>query len=190
MPPIPPSAPAATYTLSGVVSTASETGLKPVEGIVVRDAVSAQRTNTDRNGFYSLSGLQALPTAIVVEGYGYVAVTRTLTISGDTQLDIEVVRFSFFTLSGVVFEEVEGARVAVEGVQVYCDACGEHGHTSSFTDAQGLYSFPEVYAGDTVLLVSKTGYTVVGGTPLGGWDMRNVSVRENNTRFDIQVVRR
>ena len=189
MPPIPPSAPAATYTVSGVVSTASETGRRPVEGIVVRDASSAQRATTDRNGFYSLPGLHARATSIVVEGYGYVAVTRTLTISGDTQLDIEVVRFSFFTLSGVVFEEAEDGRVAVEGVQVYCDACGEHGHTSSYTDAQGVYGFPEVSAGNTVLLVWKAGYTVVGGTPLAHFDMRNVSVQEN-TRFDIQLVRR
>jgi hypothetical protein len=175
--------------LSGVVSTASETGLKPVEGIVVRDAVSAQRTTTDRNGFYSLSGLPARATSIAVEGHGYVAIARALTISGDMQLDIEVVRTSFFTLSGVVFEEAEEGRVAVEGVQVYCDACGEHGHTSSFTDAQGLYSFPEVYAGNTVLLVWKAGYTAVGGTPLAHYDKLSVSVREN-TRFDIRLVRR
>ena len=41
------------------------------------------------------------------------------------------------SLSGVVFEIADGGRVPIEGVELYCDSCGEFGHTATYTDANG-----------------------------------------------------
>ena len=45
------------------------------------------------------------------------------------------------TLFGLVSEVTPAGAVPVEGVWVYCDACGKFGHTSAYTDANGYYSF-------------------------------------------------
>src|SRR5687768_14272471 len=45
------------------------------------------------------------------------------------------------TLFGVVSEETSGGQTPIGGVRIYCDACGEFGHTDSLTDANGYYSF-------------------------------------------------
>jgi hypothetical protein len=44
------------------------------------------------------------------------------------------------TLYGVVFELTPTGQMPLADTQVYCDACGEFGHTSAFTDANGFYS--------------------------------------------------
>ena len=90
---------------------------------------------------------------------------------------------------------------AVEGVDVYCDACGRGGHTSAFTDRNGFYVFSgDIDAGAGVLLsasgvtplyVSKDGYRVVGAisTLPDGSGRRDVTIT-GNTTFDIQIERR
>ena len=97
-----------------------------------------------------------------------------------------------YTLSGVVFESTAAGRVAVEGVHVYCDACGSPvGHTSVFTTGDGSYSFGWAYNSTLPLLVQKDGYTVVGATEVlsNGMSRRLVTV-SGDTRFDIELVRR
>ena len=61
----------------------------------------------------------------------------------------------------MVFEARAGARMPVEGVEVYCDACGPFGHTASFTDANGNYELPGAPAGVTRVLVAKAGFKLV-----------------------------
>ncbi len=107
------------------------------------------------------------------------------------------------TLFGVVFETTPAGQVPIADVHVYCDACGEFGHTSLRTDANGYYSFSgDLSSGGGIWLatlsipisVVKEGYEdppglpPSPGLPVGaGW--RNVTVN-GDTRFDVQLVRR
>lgn len=104
------------------------------------------------------------------------------------------------SLSGVVFEVTPMGQVPIPGASVYCDACGELGHTAKTTDKDGFYSFPgDIARGGGIwlppsstayLIVAKEGFRDPPGLPPGpvsqGW--RNVTVR-GDTRFDIQLVR-
>jgi hypothetical protein len=103
------------------------------------------------------------------------------------------------SLSGVVFEMTPTGPVPLSGVSVYCDACGEVGHTEKITDNNGFYSFSgDVDRGGGVwlnqtntlyLIVRKAGYSDPPGLPprpvSQGW--RDVPVK-GDTRFDIQLV--
>lgn len=191
-PAAPPAVPAATYTLSGVVSEMTPAGPAPVEGVKVEEARSFRSATTDANGFYSIAGVPAASTTVSTSKWGYDARAASVTIGGDTRVDIQIVRSAIYTLSGVVFEETSDGRAVVEGVEVYCDSCGEHGHTGTYTDADGFYTFSGVYAGVTPLLLHKDGYTDPPGEltrPLGDRLRRNPVV-SGDTRFDIQIARR
>ena len=85
--PTSPSPPAARpiYTLSGVVSAETPTGLAPVEGVFVQENLR-QRAITDANGFYTISGLSTLNNTIQARKASYDLFTRILAINGDTQL--------------------------------------------------------------------------------------------------------
>jgi len=105
------------------------------------------------------------------------------------------------SLSGVVFEVTPTGQVPLADVSVYCDACGETGHTWKTTDKDGFYSFSgDIAHGGGVwlnststvyLIVEKGGYSDPPGLPprpvSQGW--RDVTVM-GDTRFDIQLVRR
>lgn len=182
----PPSPPPATFTLSGVISESTETGLIPVKGVLVQEAVSrqaGQAVSTDQNGFYTLTGLPARNTIISVSKWGYDAFTREVTISADTRLDLNIVRITTYTISGIVFEVTPTGQVPIEGVSLYCDSCGSpDGHTFVDSDANGSYSFSWAHNGATFLMVKKEGYLAL---PSGGV---TVMVR-GDTRFDIELVR-
>jgi hypothetical protein len=106
------------------------------------------------------------------------------------------------TLFGVVFETTPAGPAPISGVTVYCDACGELGHTWMRTDGNGYYSFPgslETGGGiwlsrdTTALWVVREGYQDPPGLvrlsplPSGpGW--RNVRIA-GDTRFDVELVR-
>lgn len=189
--PSPGSPPAATtYTLSGVVTEATPTGSTAVEGMRVQEIDSGRFAMTDADGSYSISGLRANSISVAASKPGYVTHTKTLTIAADTQLDFRVDRIEMHTLSGVVFEKTTEGRVPIEGVQVYCDGCEQpDGHTSSYTDSDGLYSFSSVLNGTYPLLVHKAGYVVLDpGSRLGNWEVALATV-SGDTRFDIELVR-
>jgi Carboxypeptidase regulatory-like domain len=194
----PPLGPARGYTLSGVALGPSPTGVSPIEGARVevgdlRVYVGGLRVFaiTDKDGFYTIAGLPAGSTGVRVIKYGFEIDTKTVNIAGDIQLDIQLVSRALYTLSGMVFEGTPNGPVAVEGVWVYCDSCGEFGHTGVYTDAQGFYSFPGVYNGSTTLIVRKPGYAVINPTRTfadgaGGKD----AIVSGDTRFDIEIGRR
>jgi hypothetical protein len=104
------------------------------------------------------------------------------------------------SVSGRVTELTPAGQVPVEHVSIYCDACGEQGHSTSYTDSAGRYSFPAesgLRAGiwlspgvPTTLLVRKEGYDLIGAdVDYGnGYIGRNVTI-SGDTRFDIQLVR-
>ena len=104
------------------------------------------------------------------------------------------------TARGVVTELTPGVPVPVENVGVYGDPCGELGHSWSFTDSAGRYSFPAepglrggIWLSPgvaTSLQVSKEGYALAGpeGVHYGGLVARLVMIT-GDTTFDIQLVR-
>lgn len=83
------------YTLFGVVSELTSTGQVHVEGVTVLEIYSRAEVMTDTNGFYSLTGFRAGDRAYLVfskEGYQNVESDMTLTLIGDTRLDVQLVR--------------------------------------------------------------------------------------------------
>ena len=109
-----------------------------------------------------------------------------------------------WSLSGLVFEITPSGPMPVPGVSVYCDACGEFGHTAATTDASGVYRFSgDIARGGgvgiapgytTYLIVEKEGYKDPPGLPAPTWGGSGAGWREltmtGDTRFDIQLVRR
>ena len=105
-------------------------------------------------------------------------------------------------LFGTVSERIPTGLKPLEGVLLYCDACGEFGHTFLTTDANGSYRFSGdlahgggIWLSDPIsLLVQKAGYMVIGGVPInspsypeGFW----VTVKMNgDTAFDIVLAAR
>ena len=94
-----------------------------------------------------------------------------------------------YTLSGIIFEVTPTGRVPIEGVGVYCDGCGSpEGHTQTYTNVDGLYSFGWSQNGAIPLLVGKDGYVVVGQGSNSYWPI--VATVNGDTQFDIELARR
>jgi hypothetical protein len=149
---------------------------------------TGRSTMTDANGTYSIAGLLAKNRLLSVSRYGFVTATPSITMSGDTHVDIRLERAAAYTLSGTVFEIADAGNVPLEGVEVYCDSCGSpDGHTSVYTDADGVYNLGWAINGVHNLMAIKPGYELVN--PAGSSAGR-ISVTVNgNTRFDIQLAR-
>lgn len=173
-----PAAPRASYTLSGTVSEVTPTGQRPVEGVRVEETNLHARATTDKNGFYSISGLYGGSSSLSVTLEGYETDRRDVTIKGDTRLDIQLVPRATYTLSGVVSEVTPTGQAPVEGVWV----TESYFHAGLWTDTHGLYIFRGPFGAglnDTVWF-SKEGYEPV---------LRDVTIN-GDTRLDIQLVRR
>ena len=172
------------YTLSGVVFIETGLGRVPIDGVEIDEANHHRSTRTDRDGLFSISGLDAGSDSLSASRWDVVTYTKTLTVAGDTRLDIEL---PTYTLNGVVFERTPTGTAPIEGATVYCDGCGSpYGHTSSYTGPNGGYSFSFTYSGTNPLQVWKTGYVDPPGQA-PGWRQPMVN---GNTRFDIELVRR
>jgi len=179
-----------TYTLYGAVSEETTTGAAPIAGARVVDGSGGTAT-TDANGHYSISGLPASSRLISVTRGGFLTGTRTITMTGDTQLDIRLERVQSYVLSGVVFEITDAGRVPLEGVELYCDSCGgPDGHTYVRTNADGFYSLEWTANGVHPLFVTKAGYEILD--PNGTRDAigRISATVPGDTVFDVQLVRR
>jgi len=90
-----PPGPAASYIVSGMVTAA---GRGPIEGVQVASDYPAWTTNagtlmttTDRDGLYRLT-VDAGVRSITLTSPGYITDLRSLTISGDTRFDIEIIQ--------------------------------------------------------------------------------------------------
>ena len=100
-----------------------------------------------------------------------------------------------YSLSGVVSEMTSDGLVPLAGVEIYCDACGEFGHTWVTTDENGAYDFGRdgIWSddGDVIaILITKDGYNVSGGSQgPSHWTTQYVRI-SGDTRFDFQMVRR
>jgi hypothetical protein len=180
--------PIASYIVHGVVFADTATGVLPLQGAQVQGPRGSAIT-TGIDGSYTLTGL-AGTTLVNVSRPGYAPVQIRLEVTADMQFDVHMVRAATVSLSGVVFEVVAGDRVPIEDVEIYCDSCGEYGHTRAYTDASGRYSFPELFGrGYTLLLVRKDGYAVKNAIALGNLEGAAVTV-DDDTQFDIELLRR
>jgi hypothetical protein len=177
-------------TLSGTVTETTSTGPIPILGARVAVTNIPRFVMSDQNGGYIIAGLPMGRVQVEATIGGFQSDNRIVTLNGDTRLDIQLTRLPAFTLSGVVFEMTPAGQVPVEGVQLYCDSCGEEGHTFVNTDANGFYSFSHVLNGSNSILLKKDGYAVLNSieTFPDGWGERNAKVN-GDTRFDIQLVR-
>lgn len=101
-------------------------------------------------------------------------------------------------LSGVVYELTATGRKPLEGATVYCDVCGEHGHTWATTDSSGFYTFIGLWLpfNPVPLHVMKEEYDDPPGLPAltgsvkpkgPGW--REVMI-SGDTKFDMYLVQR
>jgi hypothetical protein len=145
---------------------------------------------TGPDGAYSATAI-AGPISFRLIKFGYAIAEKSLSVSADTRVDFRLVPKPTFVLEGVVFEVASGAAVPVEGASVYCDSCGDGGHSWVETDSQGRYAFPAVYNGNTPIIIRKAGYSVVAPsrTLPDGSGMKDVLVN-GDTRFDIELARR
>jgi hypothetical protein len=192
----PGAAPQATYTISGVVYADADEFV-PIDGVRI-EAGNLQvyvgglplLATTGPDGSYSASGI-AGPISLRLIKFGYVISEQRISVSADTRVDFRLVPKPTFVLAGVVFEVTSGGPVPVEGASVYCDSCGDGGHSWTATDSQGRYAFPAVYNGTTPIIIGKAGYSVVAPsrTLQDGSGMKDVLVN-GDTRFDIELVRR
>jgi hypothetical protein len=83
------------YSLAGVVSELTSTGLQPVENALVTGSWDYP-VATDRNGFFTIpDGLYESydgPYSFFVIKEGYQTFAKSLTLSADTKLDVQLVR--------------------------------------------------------------------------------------------------
>ena len=192
----PGAAPQPTYTISGVVY-ADTAEVVPIDSVRIESGdlrvyIGGLRllATTGPDGGYSASGI-AGPISLRLIKFGYEVSEKSISISADTRVDFRLMPKPTFVLAGVVFEVTSGGSVPVEGASVYCDSCGDGGHSWLKTDGQGRYAFPAVYNGTTPIIITKAGYSVVAPsrTLQDGSGMKDVLVN-GDTRFDIELVRR
>jgi hypothetical protein len=79
------------YTLSGIVFEMTEGGPVPVAGVHVENSNLHDGMLTDEKGFYSIRALRG-SLFLYVNKAGYFSVSHDLSISGDTRMDIQLVR--------------------------------------------------------------------------------------------------
>ena len=177
--PASPSPGATSYTLSGVVSERTPTGLVPVQGVQIRAEPSVRATTTDSRGFFELSGMSGQIRSLTAAKSGYATVRRSVDVSTDTRVDLELTTIESQVLSGTVFATTATGKAPVAGVSVYCDSCGSpDGHTDVTTAEDGAYAFSWAQNGPTPLLVRKDGYR----------PLTIVAIVDGNTRFDIELI--
>jgi hypothetical protein len=85
-------APVATFTVSGTISEATESGAAPIEGATVASADTENWVVTGADGFYRLNGLRVGMARFVVLKQGYEDRVVEMMIEGDSQLDAQLTR--------------------------------------------------------------------------------------------------
>jgi hypothetical protein len=89
-PPAP--APIATFSVSGTISEATESGSAPLEGARVMNWTTEEVAVTDADGNYTLHGISSGFAQFSVSKDGYEAQDLEMMIEGDARLDATLVR--------------------------------------------------------------------------------------------------
>jgi hypothetical protein len=193
-----------TFTVSGAVVGQTPTGSAPLEG--VRVFVAGQYGTTDGNGYYSLPTVPRSYGAASAVKAGYAAARQILTVSGDTQFDVQLgPRVAIYNLSGVVSEVTPTGLVPVEGVLVHQYSCEEVTPLPPFfsgscpvsifqttkTDKRGFYSFSGLYAGQKNSIgVNEEGFEDPRIDPNGPEGNGEDVTINGDTRVALHLVRR
>jgi len=91
-PVITPAPAPATYSVSGTISEATESGSVPLEGARVVNWATEETAITDGDGFYTLSGQRAGAAQFSVSKEGYENQMIEMMLDGDVRLDAVLVR--------------------------------------------------------------------------------------------------
>jgi hypothetical protein len=89
-PPAP--APIATFSVSGTISEATESGNAPLEGATVMNWATEEVAVTDADGNYTLHGVSAGVAQFIVSKDGYEGQHVEMMIEADTRLDATLSR--------------------------------------------------------------------------------------------------
>jgi hypothetical protein len=79
------------FTLSGTVFEVTAAGPTPVAGVHVENSNIHDSTQTDEKGLFSVTVFRG-DTYLYVAKTGYLDASRTVSIGGDTRVDIQLVR--------------------------------------------------------------------------------------------------
>ena len=203
--PSPSSLPAVqAFTVSGVITAQTPAGVIPLEGVGL--FINGHRGISNEEGLYSIAGVEAisLGNSVTATKAGYGTETKSLTISGDTRVDFQLVRTAVASLSGVVSEVTSAARVPIEGVRVeiYSMPCDERGTgcvgfgfpigilQSAMTDSNGVYRISGLYPGrNNVIWFAKPGFDDPFPPRPEATEGGQLVTIDNETPFDVQLVR-
>jgi hypothetical protein len=194
-----------TFTISGVISAMMPTGMTPLEGAGV--FINGHRGSTNAEGFFSIAGVEVLPfgNSVTASRAGYGSETKSLTISGDTRVDFQLVRTAVDSLAGVVSEVTSTGRVPIAGVRVdvYSMPCDQRGtgcvgfgfpieiFQSAMTDKSGVYRISGLYPGKyNVIWLSKQGFEDPFPPRPDASEGGQVVTIDGATLFDVQLLRR
>ena len=173
-PPTTPTPPPPTFTLTGTVMAAFGEVRTPARNVAV-EISQTQRAVTDSAGNFSIFGLASGAYALQVTAFMYQPLTTTVSINGDTRIELEIVPTPVFALSGIVYEDTKDGSIPVPGVYVNNSEI----HDSTRTDATGAYRVLAL-RGAAYILFSKSGYV----------DQGRAVVMEGDVRLDVKLVRR
>jgi hypothetical protein len=198
-----PTCPTPTYTLSGVITGMTPAGPVPLAGALVQESRTSSNVTTNADGFYSMT-LSPVPpdNSVVATKIGYSSRTSTVTISGDTRVDIQLDPQpplgprATYTVSGVISEITQTGLVPIEGVLVegwsYVDNHTYSDTLSATTDRNGFYSMPGVWGGTDVyngIWLTKAGYRIDPQmNPSCDGCFRSITVT-GDMRLDLQLER-
>jgi hypothetical protein len=171
--PVPPTAPAEfrpgvslfhIFSVSGEVTEMTSAGATPVKFALVRETASNRSAKTDYHGRYVITGLRSTVT-LAVSKVGFVANSVSQTITGNTQINIQLDRRPTYSLSGVISEMTPTGLAGIEGVEVYFGSDlnnTTYAEGETMTDGQGRYRLTGVWGQDALnrIWLQKTGYAI------------------------------
>ena len=165
------------HVLSGFVFADAPAPRTPIDGAHVRVDTAFGRIAvvTDRNGMYRVAGLPPGNSSVLTTMIGYDTKTVVVTLTGDTELEIQIVPAQMRTLSGYVFETTSEGRVPVRDARLHWSEL----HYDATSDAQGFYKLT-LFRGNSPFLASKDGY----------WDTTLQISLVDDRQVDIELVKR
>jgi hypothetical protein len=176
----PPTPPAATFTLSGVVSETIPGGSRPLEASVhaeVQDQYGnlyGTSTPSDSAGHFLLTSLANNTTVVQLlaykEGYVQQCASPRVRMLSDIQLDLQLVSRAtlsaspesiappapgFRSISGVVLEKTDAGTQPAAGAYVAYEWFEDISAAYTFSDAAGRYLLCRVPDGETVPICAE-----------------------------------
>lgn len=132
---------------------------QPLEGVTVTiTGPENQVTETDENGYYEFSGLDAGKYTITYEKEGFLAQTMDISLEEGGLKDVET----------VILEQVEKGKVygyavnikgsPIEFVRLKLKGIKTKVTKSASTDADGFFEFADMEADTYVIIAKKKGY--------------------------------